>query len=107
MVRNGPRLIETFIASDFLEELGPANQQIRCESASIKSFDQQLKQCWIRREQFKEQSAQPVGFDETDELVQCGVGIGGLPDFGEQCWTEFCENLFCSGRDVGSRCWLQ
>ena len=94
MLGNGSRPIKTFVACDFLEQLRLANEQIAGEPAPIKCLDHQLEQSWIGGQQFEKQAAQSVSFDETDELIQDGVGVRCLCHLVEKCGPQFSKNLF-------------
>src|SRR5215469_16299699 len=107
MLRNRPRLIEVLVAGDFLEQPRSANEQITCCSTAIEGSDDQFQQGGICREQFKKQSAQAVGFDETHELIQCCIRISCQSDLPQKVWPQFSEDLFCSRRNMGCGGWLQ
>ena len=72
------RAVEFFALRDFLEQLRAANQRFRGELTGIEGPDQQLEQTRMGHQEFEEQTAQTVGFDESKKIIQRCVGIGRL-----------------------------
>src|SRR6266480_5989956 len=93
MLLNRDRTIERFIARYFLEKLRPPNQQIASELAGIESLDEQLQQPGMRNEQFEKQTAQTVGFDEANKLIERAIGISSLRQAVEQERTKITKKL--------------
>ena len=77
MLRDRHFAIEHPRARNFFQQLRPSNQQVAGIAARVERFDEELEKLWIHHEQLEEHTAQPVGFDKPDELVQRPVRIGG------------------------------
>ena len=103
MLGDRSRLIKTFVACDFLEQLRSANQQITGEPARVESFDYQFEQSRIAGEQFKKQAAQAVRFDEPDKLIQCRIRVCRLGHLLEKSRTELGKHLFGSRGNMRCR----
>ena len=69
--------IEHARSRNFFEQLRPANEQIARVPAGVERFHEQLEQLRVHDKQLEEHAAQPVRFDETDELIERHVRIGG------------------------------
>src|SRR4029077_7214476 len=77
-----------------------ANQRFRGELTGIEGPDQQLKQTRMGHQEFEEQTAQTVGFDESKKIIQRCIWIGRLRQALEQERTQIAKNLAGARRDV-------
>ena len=68
--------IELAAACHLFEQLRTANEQIPGVTAGVERLDQQLEQTRIHRQHLEKQTAQSVGFNETDELIKRCIRIG-------------------------------
>ena len=100
MLRDRNLPIEHARPSNFFQQLRPANQQISGITARIEGFDEELEQFRIHHEQLEEHAAQPVGFDEPDELVQRHVRIGGSRQPSKQERPQIAKHLARARRDM-------
>src|SRR5437762_5069419 len=87
-------------SGNVFEQLRPANQQVSGMTARIEGFHEELEKFWMHHEQFEKHAAQPVGFDESNELVQSHVRVGGALEPPEQKRTQIAQHLARAGRDV-------
>src|SRR4029453_12369413 len=76
------------------------DQQITGKPAGIKGFDEQFEQLRIRYQQLEEQTAQAVGFDEANELIESCIRIRRLGEPLEQDRTQLAKYLTRARRDV-------
>src|SRR4029453_10841602 len=76
------------------------DQKITRKPAGTKGFDEQFEQLRIRNQQLEEQTAQAVGFDEANELIESCIRIRSLGEPLEQDRTQLAKYLTCARRDV-------
>src|SRR4030095_14312427 len=76
------------------------DQQIAGKPAGIKRFDEQFEQLRIRNQQLEEQTAQAVGFDEANELIERCMRTPRLGEPLKQDRTQLAKYLTCARRDV-------
>ena len=76
--------VQVLATRDVLEKLRPANEKVSRELAGVESFYQQLEQPGICHEQLEEQTAQPVGLNKPDELIERCVRVRGFREPLEQ-----------------------
>ena len=67
------------ISRDLFEQLWPPDEQVSGKAAGIKRFDEQFEQFRICHQQLEEQTAQAIGLDKPDELIE-RITACGTPD---------------------------
>src|SRR5437016_13925216 len=93
-------MVERAAASDFLEQMRMTNQNVGRKETGIKCSHQQLEKFGIGREQFKKQTAQTEGCNETDDGDKSSIGIGALRQLLKQKRTKSAKNLPRARGDV-------
>src|ERR1700736_1696123 len=93
-------LIKARVSRDVFEQLRPPNKQIAGDLAGVEGFDQQLEKFRICDQQLEEQAAQPVSFDEPDELIQRRIRVSALRQPVEQKRPKLSKNLSAARRYV-------
>ena len=92
--------VQVLAARDVLEKLWPANEKASGELAGVERFYQQLEQPGICHEQLEEQTAQAVGLNKPDELIESCVRVRGFRKPVEQERTQLAKDLACAWRDM-------
>src|SRR5437867_3171428 len=92
--------VQVLAARDVLEKLWPANEKVSRELADVESFHQQLEEPGICHKQLEEQTAQAVGLNKPDELIECCIWVRGFREPVEQGRTQLAKDLACAGRDM-------
>src|SRR3954467_10960380 len=93
MLRHVDNPAESIVSRNVLQKLWAPDQQVPAKPASIKSPDEKLQQLRICNEQLEKQTAQSVGINKANELVQGHIGFGRSRQVGQKERTELGEYL--------------
>ena len=92
--------VQSFAARNFVEKLWATDQKLAGKPAGIEGFYQQFEQSGIGDEQLEEQTAQAIGFNKPNKLIESCIGVRRFREPLEQNRTQPTECLARARRDM-------